>query len=142
MPLTSRSEDILERLVFGLGIAVSEAESGRPADPAEFRARVVSLCKKWREDIETLINATDPALHAGVNLLSVRQENAALKAELDALKKENAALKERPAAETAAPKAPPEKPQQKAPEQASEKTQAKTEDKSEFSQAMKDVKRY
>ncbi len=137
MALTSRSEDILERLVFGLGIAVTEAESGRPADPAEFRARIVSLCKKWREEIESLINATDPALHAGVNLLSVRQENAALKQELDALKKENAELKER-LASPPAQKAPPEKAKEKAPE----KAQEKPEDKSEFSQAMKDVKRY
>jgi transposase-like protein len=146
MALTSRSEDILEALVFGLGVAISEAEGTRMTDPAEFRARMASLCKKWRGDVESLISATDPTLHAGVNLLSARQENAALKQELEALKNEiaelkaeNAKLRESPAPAAAEPaKAP-------APKKTKEEPKAQKEepkDQSEFSAAMKDVKRY
>jgi hypothetical protein len=129
MALSSKSEDMLERLAFDLGVTMAEAETGRASD-AEFRSRMISLCKKWRGDVETLIaTASDPSLHASVNLLSLRQENAALKEALAASKRENAELRERP-------EAPPPKKAQ------AEKKPEKPEEKSEFSDAMKDVKRY
>lgn len=140
------SEDLLERIVYELGVAKTEAESGRATD-ADWRARAAGLCGKWRDELETLINAaSDADVRVASKAIATQKENAELRLALETARKENAdlkaeniALQERTAPQPSKNAPPP--PKSTPPSAKPAAGEAKNEE-TEFDAAMKDVKRY